>query len=529
MNYTAFNSLLAGTQQFTLKTAAKLITTLALLILAYEPIIWLINTWQDVSFDSIGVWAFIATAILLVWSVSSPLISQKPAKVRLAITLLIFTAVLRLLGQVLAINTIGALALVTDVYAIALLLRLEQREHSISASWLALLFTFSLPIERIIQRIAGYGLQELSSTLSCSLLTNTMDNVVCQGTRIAVEGRQFLIDLPCAGTNSLVVLAISMTIGMVLARPGYRQSLFAMLIVLLSALLSNILRILLLVTGSISDAMRNLGIDVMAQPWHDMTGLVALLPFLILIIYFSLRIYKKPVRPHAFLDKIRWTVPDCIKKDGWWLENKKSHPLKHLLFSGAFLVIALTTVNLQRQALDVQQASPLKELPIMIGNHYAKTIELLPKEKAYFTQFGGDARKAIYGDRQILLSKTSSPLRHLHAPDECLRGLGFEVSYLGSIDQPINTAIYKAVSPDGQVWKVAVSFISNDGKIATNVSEAVWQWLKQPGQIWYSLQRISPWKDTSQVSFEQDRQWDKNILNALENSLFDNSLKGNIQ
>ena len=527
MNYTISHHLFISNAQGFSKSLAKLITALALLVLAFEPMLWLINTWQDDSFDSTGVWAFMATAVLLVWSASSALISQKPARTRLAIALLVCTAVFRLLGQVLAINTLGALALVVDIYAIALLLRLKQREHSISAAWLALLFAFSLPVERIIQRIAGYGLQELSSSLSCSLLTNTMDNVVCHGTRIAVEGKQFLIDLPCAGTNSLVVLAISMTLGMVLARPGYRQSLFAIFIVLFSALLSNVLRILLLVIGSLSDQMKLMNIDVMAQPWHDITGLIALFPFLILVLYFSFKIYQKPIRPHAFIDKICWTVPDCIQKDAWWLDSKKPNTLLPLLLAVVFLIIALTTVNLQRQALDVQKASPMKNLPMMLNNQYAQPIALLEKEKAYFTQFGGDARKAIYGDRQLLLSKTSSPLRHLHAPDECLRGLGFEVSYLGTIDQPINTAIYKAISPNGQVWKVAISFISDDGKTATNVSEAVWQWLKQPKQIWYSLQRISPW----QTSFEEDRQWDRNVLNALEDALDKSpktSLKGAI-
>jgi len=185
-----------------------------------------------------------------------------------------------------------------------------------------------------------------------------------------------------------------------------------------------------------------------------------------------------------------------------------------LLFASLFLLLALTTINLKRQALDVQKITSMANLPVMIDSQYAQDIALLPKEEAYFTQFGGAARKAIYGSRQLLVSKTSSPLRHLHAPDECLRGLGFEVSYLGTIDQPISTAIYKAISPDGTQWKVAISFVSDNGKVATNVSEAVWLWLKNPKQVWYSLQRISPWTSP----FEDDRLWDQNVFNALENS-----------
>jgi hypothetical protein len=181
-----------------------------------------------------------------------------------------------------------------------------------------------------------------------------------------------------------------------------------------------------------------------------------------------------------------------------------------------FLIIAFITVNLQRHAFDVKPTTEITALPLMLGEDYARYVPLFAKEKAYFTQFGGDARKAIYGKRHLLLTKTTSPLRHLHAPDECLRGLGFKVSYLGTIDQPIMSAIYKAISPDGTFWKVAVSFISSDGKVATNVSEAVWQWLQQPQQTWYSLQRISPWQHFSK---EEDKQWDQQVINALELTL----------
>ena len=496
---------------------AKLITILALLVLAYEPVLWLINTWQDVFYDSTGVWAFIATLGLFAWSASSPLLSQQPAKTKLAITLLISTALLRLLGQVLAINTLGALALVVDVYAIALLLRVKQRQRTISAGWLAILFAFSLPIERIIQRVVGYGLQELSSSVSCGLLSISMNNVVCHGTRIAVSGKQFLIDLPCSGTNSLIVLAVTMTLGMVLARPGYRQSILAMLVVLFAAFASNILRILLLVSGSTSVQLKVWAIDVMSQPWHDIVGFIAIAPFLYIVLRFCLAIYHKPIRPHAFIDKICWTIPRCVKQDGWWLESgNKHHSYLPIVWASLFLMIAITTVNLHRQAFDVRPSTAMMELPTILAGEYAHPIELLEKEKSYITQFGGDARKAIYGKRQLLVTKTTSPLRHLHAPDECLRGLGFDVSYLGTVDQPITTAIYKAISPDGKAWEVAISFIANDGSTATNVSEAVWSWLQHPQQTWYSIQRISPWK---RFTNDENRQWDQHILTALEGVL----------
>ena len=360
----------------------------------------------------------------------------------------------------------------------------------------------------------GFALQEISAQLSCTGISIFSDTVICSGTRIAIAGKQFLIDLPCSGSNSLVLLGILMTLLMVIARPHFRHSLIALFLIPLLAVLSNVLRIMLLVAGSLSSTLSQLNIDVMEQPWHEMTGLVSLLPAIIAMFWFFLKIYNKPIKPHPFSDAICWTVPSCLQKDGWWLTRKNNHRQNQikLFLASVFIIISATIANLSGKPLDTAKAFTLPSLPIMIQQHYAQPIALLEKEQDYFTQYGGYAQKAIYGERQLLLSKTSSPLRHLHAPDECLRGLGFKVSYLGSIDQPIPSAIYKAISPSGEVWKVAVSFISESGFITTNVSEAVWQWVQQPASSWTAIQRISPWTS----HFDQDRDWDIALLNALE-------------
>jgi len=58
---------------------------------------------------------------------------------------------------------LSALALVIDVYALGLLLAVQQRKHPLSPAWCAILFAFSLPIERIIQRVLGFPLQLISA------------------------------------------------------------------------------------------------------------------------------------------------------------------------------------------------------------------------------------------------------------------------------------------------------------------------------------------------------------------------------
>ena len=118
---------------------------------------------------------------------------------------------------------------------------------------------------------------------------------------------------------------------------------------------------------------------------------------------------------------------------------------------------------------------------------------LLPVERAYLTQYGGQAEKRRYGPLALTLVQTSSPLRHLHAPDDCLRGLGYRVDFLGTRMAPVPTALYRATSAEGRQWRVAVSFISDKGHITNNIAEAIWLWLQEPKTAWSSIQRITPW------------------------------------
>ena len=104
----------------------------------------------------------------------------------------------------------------------------------------------------------------------------------------------------------------------------------------------------------------------------------------------------------------------------------------------------------------------------------------------------------------LTLVETSSPLRHLHAPDDCLRGLGYEVTFLGTRFEPVPTALYRARSETGGDWLVAVTFSSSSGEVTHNIAEAIWLWLKRPGTRWSSVQRITPWtlSETRLADFE---------------------------
>jgi len=452
----------------------------AVLVLAAGPIVWLVQTWFDPAFDSHGLIYFAAVAALAVWSVSSRRLGAGVHDARDAVLLLSGTALVRLIGQVSAIDTIGALALVIDVYALARLAGLQHRARAVSQLWLAAAFAFALPLERIVQRSIGFVLQEVSAKGACGVLSALFGDVQCAGVRITIQGADVLVDLPCSGARALIMFGFAFAIAAALARPRLPMAIAGAGLALCAALVGNVLRITLLASG-VAIGPDALGFDVMAQPWHDLAGLVALgatAPVLF--------VWARAVRPHA---------PQAAPAAR---VSRAAHPWR----AGAFLVIALAIVSAPRRPLDVTPQDVSISAPARIGAYRAVDLPLTSRERAYFEQFGGAAVKAAYGPNALMLARTTSPLRHLHAPDECLRGLGYNVSYLGMRFEPTPTAQYRAVAPDGAAFRVEVSFLSNRGHRVASVSEAVWIWLNDRSTVWTAVQRVTPERASDHLSFD---------------------------
>jgi len=127
----------------------------ASILLAVEPLKWLLNSWSDPSYQSNGAYYAFAIVGLVTFSLnSSSAAGSNPAGRVFALFLL--AANLRLLGQVLVVNILSALALAVDVYAVAAFLGLDRRRFALSPFWLAFFFLFALPLGPILQRVAGY-------------------------------------------------------------------------------------------------------------------------------------------------------------------------------------------------------------------------------------------------------------------------------------------------------------------------------------------------------------------------------------
>jgi len=488
-------------------SAYQLLIGTGMLLMAIEPIHWLVNSWSDPALDSQGGWVFLLCAGLFVWSVSSDTATSplKHTNHKKAVLLLVGTAFIRAIGQVFAVNVLGAVALAVDVYALALLADLASRKNALSAGWLAVLFAFSLPIERILQRLIGFGLQHLSADGACWVLQGVFANVQCAGIRLLLAGRDVLVDLPCSGVRSITLLCLLYATLMCVFRPRLLRGLLLGVMTLASALLANVLRISFLATF-IAYPEKIGGINVMMQPTHDLIGLFCLLVAALPLVFVSSLPHSGVVTHPATLQRGetgRWSVHHCIPT----LERGNDK-----LIAFGFLILAAIIVSLPRQPLDVSDNRSALNLPAYLNGQYGKAVELSQQEQAYFTQYGGSALKMRYGNASALLIRTNSPLRHLHTPDDCLRGLGFSVEYQGVQYQPLPTVIYLATAKDGSQWRVAVTFYSEQHEFTTNVSEVVWRWLQQPQRTWYALQRITP----VYITDSKAKQWDNALFAALD-------------
>ena len=345
-------------------------------------------------------------------------------------------------------------------------LRLDQRKVSVSPFWLSVLFLFCLPLAAILQRVAGFPLQMMSAEVACRMLSLFFSDLTCEGVRLQLNGIDVFVDLPCSGASGLLVMVSLWAFINVLFRPGFFRAVLAGLVIGLATVVGNGVRITLLAAGL------GLGVDTMEPGLHSAIGLVSLALVALPVVLF----YRpQPAAPHRVMFPA-FRLPAVL----------------HLPATLLALVLAIAVINAPRTPLDRSDKVAAISLPGQLLGNLAQDVPLSPTEQRYFASYGGTAQKTQFGPMGLNIVRTSSPLRHLHSPATCLLGMGYHVRFLGTRFDPLPTSVYEATSPDGQVWNVAVSFVSKDGAQTAGVGEAVWSWLNGASRVWQSVQRITP-------------------------------------
>lgn len=473
-----------------------LIAAPGVLALMVEPAAWLVTTWTDPTWDSSGALAALACLALIVRSLRSGPAAPEPRSLKLAVGLVAATAVVRLAGRVLAVNALGALALCFDVAALGLALGIDRRSWAVKPAWLAVLFAFSLPVEQILQRVAGFPLRLASAAAAHGLLSPFVEGIERQGTLLTTDGMRLAIDLPCSGAQGLMLLGALSAVVLCRRRVSAGGLVALVLAAVGGALVANTARILMLFVGL------RVGLGVMAEPWHSILGLFALaagcLPLLLLARRLPARIPRAPVdRP-----------------------PRPPRSRRSLVAAFGFTVIALAVAAAPAHPLDVAPVSAGAALPAHLGDRLGSALPPSQQERAYYARYGGHLEKRAYTDpdgptHTVLLARTTAPLRHLHGPDRCLLGAGHRVERLGVRPTEPPSTVFKSVAPDGGAWRVEAWFLGPAGESAASVPEVTWRWLRAPGTAWTLIERITPW-ELCQRDPQRCTAFDESLLTVLD-------------
>lgn len=478
-------------------------------MLALDPLIWLIRSWHAPGYDSAGWLVFALVVGVVGWSASSPIVrNARPASSRFPLGLLGLSLVVRLLSQLLAINLLGAMMLAVDLFALAVLLRLSERQRAASPLMLAALFCFAMPIEPMLQRSLGFLLQQLSAAGACGLLSMLHASAGCEGVRLFIDDVDVLVDLPCSGARLLTLVFTGFfTFAAVTPPPAsLSRKRSALLVVqgigvaLVIVWFANTLRIALLAWGLRYAGV--LGINVMHDPWHSTIGL-GIAAGALWAVFRLLQCRQQGAVDRAVYDCDPGVVPAQSKptlrsaRSSEWLRES---PFLRLSCALGVLGVAVVLVSLRATPLDVSRAVSMPELPLSLAGVMAAPLPLSELEQDYFATYGGGAARAGYGAHSLLLVQTTSPLRHLHSPEVCFSAAGYAVSYEGADFSSSPTAVYRARSPAGEELRVRVQFVSASGRTAYSVGQVVWHWLSNPVESWTMVQTVSPWNDQSKAA-----------------------------
>lgn len=450
------------------------VSGLAAVALVVDPVRWLAETWRDPAYQSDG-WLVAVVVVGLLWaSTSSGRAQPDPRAGALAWRLLLGTAAARVAGHLLAVNTIGALALVVDVAAVGIALGVDRRPFAVRPSALAALSLLALPVEHLLQRLLGHPLQLAAASVAELAILPFDAAVVREGVLLVHPEVALAVDLPCSGARGLMLFS-ALALGFwCRRRVSARLALAGGSVVVLGALFANVLRVVLLYVGARNDW------PLQQEPWHSAIGCVVLA-------LGALPVFA--VASHATPRTARWLRPFGVDP------RRRARGLTAIPEPAlAVLLLAATCSVLLSSATPLDVSAPVggRALPSFLGARPGDALATSDLERLYFERYGGSVTKRAYGPHTALLVRTAAPLRHLHGPDRCLIGAGHAVTRLGVRHGAVPTVVYRSIAPDGEAYRVEASYVDDTGAPAASVSEVLWRWLSEP-HAWSLVERITPW------------------------------------
>jgi exosortase/archaeosortase family protein len=470
------------------KTLPTVLLVPGLVALVAEPAAWLVGTWAYGDGLDPGLLLALGCVALAARSVAS---GPAPHSARAGIALLLVAAGVRLAGRLLDVSHIGAVALCLDVVALAVALGVRHRPRPIQPWALGGLFLLTLPAESLLQHFLGNPLRLVSARAAALVLRPLYPGLEHQGVHLVAPGRALEVDVACSGARGLLLLTTLALIAAAVRQTSAKGLAAGVGAVLTGALIANTTRLVLLFVQP----------AWLAQPAHTWVGLVGLALGALPLVWLLRR--SSPLLAAAPSHRVTPSGVSTVRVVG----------------AAAFSLLAIAVSVAPHRPLDVSAPVAGVGLPHNLGSWVGQDMAATDQERAYFDRYGGVLDRRGYetpaGVFQVIVVRTTAPVRHLHRPEYCLRGTGHALERLGVQREPVPTVVFRTTDDADQSWRVAATFASTDGRYADSVSGVFWSWVAQPGSTWMLVERIAPW-DACATQPETCQAFDLALFTALD-------------
>ena len=286
----------------------------------------------------------------------------------------------------------------------------------------------AIPIPKAIIDSLTFDLQLIASHISEIILSLIYPSTVRYGNILNIKGSEIIITPACSGLQNLIGM-ISLTFFLALFQSNRRVKFFDYIIAVPAALLSNILRIIIVCILAVSYDRK-----FALEDWHEEIGIIMFLFIFIVISLFN----ESPLKKISAGNKS--ILPFLFKKNKFI--NLYLIIMSLLLLISFFIPDEFNTVKPDDGKILNNQ------IPKIIGKWHSEDFQI---EDNYFTILGTNDilmrgyYKKVSGDKNetmyLFITRSKQNRRFAHPPHACLQGEGYNLIKEESINLSVNKEI----------------------------------------------------------------------------------------
>ncbi len=283
----------------------------------------------------------------------------------------------------------------------------------------------AIPLPKPVIDLLTFDLRLLASFAAESILSVIYPSTARLGNILNINGDNIVITPACSGLQNLIVM-ISMIYFLALSQSKRSVRIFDYIIAVPAALLSNILRIIIVCILAVSYDREFALVD-----WHDEIGIVIFLPVFIIIAAVNESPFKKTSASER-------TVLSAMM-------NKAGYINTYLIIMSLLLLISFLIPEKFNPDKKIDNILLNESIPKIINGWHSRDYQF---ENNYYDILGtrdimmrsyektskGPGNEIVY----VFITRSKQNRKFAHTPEPCLEGEGYHLLYKNDIDLPVD-------------------------------------------------------------------------------------------